>query len=353
MSEMKAEISFKTHLSQNLYFIRGIAIVLVIIGHVIGDDKNNGMRKLYSSDIFGLSWLADFIYTFHMPVFLMVSGVAFAVFSKKDSSYLEFARSKLNRLIVPLVCWTPPFFIFHSLSQGKHFYLIDVINAVVFPYSMFWFLHALIFASLFSFSFFKIFKSSLMYFGASLILFIISLLFKELFVSFYFSFNIFYAFGVVLSYYLPEAHLTLERLSSLIIFLILSSCIIIMLAVKHYIANNHNPLASLINGIVAFVFLFIILDNPRIKLSSELINNLWHSFESNILYAGKMSMVIYLFHMYFATITRTFLVKGLSITEPGIHFILGSITAYLGPIIVYRLLQNRSKVFMYSIGEGR
>src|ERR671933_522359 len=350
MSEMRADTSFKTHLSQNLYFIRGIAIVLVIIGHVIGDSKNDGMRKMYSSDIFGLSWLADFIYTFHMPVFLIVSGVAFAVFSKKDGSYLEFVRSKLNRLIVPLVCWAPPFFIFHSLSQGKHFSFIDMINAVIFPYSMFWFLHALIFASLFSFCFFKFFKSPLLYLLISLGLFTISLVFKELLVSFYFSFNIFYAFGVFLAYYLPEAHLTLERLSSIIIFLILSSCVIIMLAVKHYMGNNHHPLASLINGIIAFSFLFVILDTPRIKLSSQWINNLWHSFVTQILYAGKMSMVIYLFHMYFATIARTLLFKVFSVKEPGIHFIVGSITAYLGSIIVYKLFQKRSKVFIYSIG---
>jgi fucose 4-O-acetylase-like acetyltransferase len=353
MSEMRWDITLKTHLSESLYFIRGIAIVLVIIGHVIGDNKNNGMRKMYSSDIFGLSWLADFIYTFHMPVFLMVSGVAFAVFSKKDGSYLEFARSKLNRLIVPLVCWTPPFFIFHSLSQGKHFSLIDVIKAVIFPYSMFWFLHALIFASLFSFCFFKLFRSPLWYFLISICLFTFSLFFKELLISFYFSFNIFYALGVFLAYYLPNAHLILEKLSSKIIFLILFSCSILMLTVKHFMATNHHPLATIINGVLAFVFLYTILDAHRIKLSYEPLNKLLQSAKTNILYAGKLSMVLYLFHMYFATLTRIFLVKGFSITEPTLHFILGSLTAFLGPILVYQLLQKRSKVFMYSIGEGK
>ena len=353
MSQMRWDITLKTHLSESLYFIRGIAIVLVIIGHVIGDNKNNGMRKMYSSDIFGLSWLADFIYTFHMPVFLMVSGVAFAVFSKKDGSYLEFARSKLNRLIVPLVCWTPPFFIFHSLSQGKHFSLIDVIKAVIFPYSMFWFLHALIFASLFSFCFFKIFSSPLLYFLISIFLFTFSLFFNKLLISFYFSFNIFYALGVFLAYYLPKAHLILEKLSSKIIFLILFSCSILMLTVKHFMATNYHLLATIINGYLAFVFLYTVIDTHTIKLSYEPINKLLHSFKTNILYAGKVSMILYLFHMYFATLTRIVLVKGFSITAPSLHFVLGSITAYVGPILVYQLLQKRSKVFMYSIGEGK
>ncbi len=328
MSQMKWDITFKTHLSKALYFIRGIAIVLVIIGHVIGDNKNDGMRKMYSSDIFALSWLADFIYTFHMPVFLMVSGVAFAIFSKKNGGYLEFARSKLNRLIIPLVCWAPPFFIFHSLSQGKHFSFIDLIKAVIFPYSMFWFLHALIFASLFSFCFFKKFSSPFLYFLISIFLFAFSLFFKELLISFYFSFNIFYALGVFLAYYLPKANLILEKLSSNIRFLILFLCSILMLTVKHFMATNHHPLATIINGVLAFGFLYTIIEAHRIKLSYEPLNKLLQSAKTNILYAGKLSMVLYLFHMYFAKITRIFLVKGFSIKEPRLHFVLGSLTAF-------------------------
>jgi fucose 4-O-acetylase-like acetyltransferase len=353
MSQMRWDITFKTHLSKSLYFIRGIAIFLVVIGHVIGDNKNDGMRKMYSSDIFGLSWLADFIYTFHMPVFLMVSGVAFAVFSKKDGGYLEFARSKLNRLIIPLVSWAPPFFIFHSLSQGNHFSFIDVINSVIFPYSMFWFLHALIFASLFSFCFFKNFSSPLLYFVISISLFTFSLFFKDVLISFYFSFNIFYALGVFIAYYLPKANLMLEKLSSKIIFLILFLCSISMLAVKHFMGTNHHPLATIINGALAFVFLYTIINAHRIKLSYEPINKLLHLVKTNILYAGKVSMVLYLFHMYFATLSRIVLFKVFSITEPSLHFVLGSLTACLGPILVYKLLQKRSQVFMYSIGEGK
>ncbi len=353
MSQMRWDITFKTHLSQSLYFIRGIAIFLVVIGHVIGGNKNDGMRKMYSSDIFGLSWLADFIYTFHMPVFLMVSGVAFAVFSKKDGSYLEFARSKLNRLIVPLLCWAPPFLIFHSLSQGKPFSFIDVIKAVIFPYSMFWFLHALIFASIFSFCFFKKFSSPFLYFLISIFLFTFSLVFQELLISFYFYFNIFYALGVFIAYYLPKAHLILDKSSLRIIFLILFLCVILMLAVKHFMTTNHHPLAPIINGGLAFGFLYTIIDVHRLKFSYEPINKLLHSVKNNILYAGKVSMILYLFHMYFATITRIVLFKGFSITEPSLHFVLGSLTAFLGPILVYKLLQKRSQVFMYSIGEGK
>ena len=351
-SEMRNNVSFKSHLSQALYFIRGIAIVFVIIGHVIGDDKNNGMRKMYSSDIVGLTWLSDFIYTFHMPVFLMVSGVAFAVFSNKNISYLEFMQSKLKRILLPLICWAPPFFLFHSLSQGKQFSFIDIIKAVIFPYSMFWFLHALIFASIFSFCFFKFFKSPYLYLLISIFLFFISLFFQELFISFYFHFNIFYALGVFIAHYLPQIHLVLGRLSLIFISVISSFCILTMIAVKQFMVANYQSIIPIINGIIAFAFLYIAIDTYKIRFSFKSKNQILQFIKNNILYAGKMSMVIYLFHMYFATITRIFLVKGFSSTEPSLHFILGCSTAYLGPIILYKLLQKRSRAFRYSIGEG-
>jgi fucose 4-O-acetylase-like acetyltransferase len=64
-----------------------MAIVLVVIGHVIGHKKDVGMRQMYDSDIPFLTWLTEFIYTFHMPIFFILSGVSFATFSTKNTSY--------------------------------------------------------------------------------------------------------------------------------------------------------------------------------------------------------------------------------------------------------------------------
>lgn len=59
-----ADAKFKKYLSHNLYYIRGVAIVLVVVGHVIGDKKTNGMRQMYKSDIFFLTWLSDLFILF-------------------------------------------------------------------------------------------------------------------------------------------------------------------------------------------------------------------------------------------------------------------------------------------------
>ena len=51
--------------------LRGFAIVLVVLGHCIQDGSGVGYRSeaLYFSDR-----LYQFIYSFHMPLFMMISG---------------------------------------------------------------------------------------------------------------------------------------------------------------------------------------------------------------------------------------------------------------------------------------
>ena len=129
---MENSSSFKANLSQELYSIRGIAIVLVVIGHVIGHEKNTGIRQMYGSDIVSLTWICEFIYTFHMPIFFIISGVSFAIFSnKKDISYLKFAKSKLLRLVIPLLCWAPITLVFQDLSKGVHFSAVDIMLSLI------------------------------------------------------------------------------------------------------------------------------------------------------------------------------------------------------------------------------
>ena len=81
-----------------------------------------------------------------MTTFFIVSGLTTAIFSRPASSYQKFFTSKISRLLIPLICWTPPFFIFQSLVKGRPIDLLSVVNSVIHPYEIFWFLHALTFA---------------------------------------------------------------------------------------------------------------------------------------------------------------------------------------------------------------
>lgn len=352
---MKDDINFKTNLSKDLYFIRGIAIVLVVAGHVIGYNREYGMRQLYNSDLSALGWLCNLINTFHMPVFFMASGIAFAIFSKKDISYVKFLSSKLEKLFIPLICWAPIYFIFQSSYKGKSFSLFDVINSVVYPYEIFWFIHALIFATFLSFISFKLFKSQLIYFGISILLFIICIYINNSVIYIWWHWNIFYAFGVFIAPYLYKIRLKLEMLSLPIRVLIVSLLMIVIVTARELIeiSNSGVDFVRLINGSVAFLLMYIMLGSLPTRVLSKRASEIMQSSAKYVVYLGKLSMVVYLFHGYFTRSTGMFIVKVLGRIEPILYFMIVASIGVLGPVFIYQFLQNRSKIFMYSIGAGK
>ena len=80
--------------------LRGFAIILVVLGHVIGGlnfQKNNTMNLLH-----------DMIYTFHMPLMFIVSGYVGKKYSYGDSCkkiYIESIKSLIVSLYVPYLIW--------------------------------------------------------------------------------------------------------------------------------------------------------------------------------------------------------------------------------------------------------
>jgi fucose 4-O-acetylase-like acetyltransferase len=351
---MKIDVNFKASLSQDLYLIRGIAIVLVVIGHVIGFNRQYGMRLFYNSDLSVLGWISDLINTFHMPVFFMASGVGFAVFSKKDTSYSKFFKSKFNKLVIPLLCWSPTYFIFQSLVKGKSFSLLDIINATVYPYEIFWFIHVLIFASFLSFFYFKKFQSPWIYFAISLALFIISLSFPETLIYKHFHWNIFYAFGVVLGFYLYQFFVKLENLPLISLSMLALLSLLLMLVTKYFIpVHDDLDLLRIINGCLAFVGIYIILRSLQKIASPKLMEKLLTSMTNNFVYLGSMSMIIYLFHGYFTRLTIVILIKLLKVPDQYLYFLLASTMGVVCPIIIYNFLRDKSKLFVASIGGAK
>lgn len=73
--------------------LKSFAIFLVILGHVSSVYDSRG----YSSPI------ALWIYSFHMPLFMMLSGMFFKYSLKKDFKTLLIDKSRL--LLLPLSCW--------------------------------------------------------------------------------------------------------------------------------------------------------------------------------------------------------------------------------------------------------
>lgn len=82
---------------------RGIAIILIVLGHTITYSQN--CRIIYK-----------IIYSFHVALFFIISGYTYKI--KKEESFLTFFKRKFTRIMVPYYIWAflfiIPFYIFGS-----------------------------------------------------------------------------------------------------------------------------------------------------------------------------------------------------------------------------------------------
>ena len=76
--------------------LRGFAILLVVLGHSISNAVN--LNQVVRAN--PLYYTSNFIYTFHMPLFFLVSG--YVLFGKRIK-----IRDRALRLLMPFLAWIP------------------------------------------------------------------------------------------------------------------------------------------------------------------------------------------------------------------------------------------------------
>lgn len=78
--------------------VKGIAIILVVFGHLIQYSIIPSGEDFFENPVFKI------IYSFHMPLFIFVSGYLIAFSLKRRNIYDTF-KSRVRSLIVPYVAW--------------------------------------------------------------------------------------------------------------------------------------------------------------------------------------------------------------------------------------------------------
>lgn len=122
--------------------LRGLAIILVVMGHVIGSEPDNGMRVADDS------FLRHLYYTFQylrMPLFTVISGWVYALRPATGDNLINFNVKKARRILLPLVFVGGLYYIIQYLVPGTNFSynLKDIWQILVFPYTFYWYLQAL------------------------------------------------------------------------------------------------------------------------------------------------------------------------------------------------------------------
>lgn len=74
----------------SLDIAKAICIVLVVIGHCLPENAPNWYQQI-----------VDFIYKFHMPLFMFASGYIYMATLKPELGYRDFVIKKFNRIMIP------------------------------------------------------------------------------------------------------------------------------------------------------------------------------------------------------------------------------------------------------------
>jgi fucose 4-O-acetylase-like acetyltransferase len=122
--------------------LRGLAIILVVMGHVIGSGSDGGMRVQDDS------FLRHLYYTFQylrMPLFTVISGWVYALRPATLDNLADFNFKKVRRIILPLIFVGGAYYIIQYLVPGTNVKmpLQDIWQIIIFPYTFYWYLNAL------------------------------------------------------------------------------------------------------------------------------------------------------------------------------------------------------------------
>lgn len=123
--------------------IRGLALVLMVAGHVIGSTGEIGMRV---ADDSALRYFYEALADVRMPLFIAISGFVYAMRPARVGAPLRsFVQGKCRRILLPLFTVGSLFFVAQMLAPGVNSDIAwsDFVEIQLFGYMHFWFLQSI------------------------------------------------------------------------------------------------------------------------------------------------------------------------------------------------------------------
>ncbi len=117
--------------------MRGLAILLVVLGHAITYTQPDFRTPVFTP----MNMLAAFIYTFHVPLFCFVSG--YVIFGRRIS-----AEDKFLRLALPFLAWIPVSYLVDCYAVHAHPSMQDMLQRAMHGQLGLWYLWFLFLACL-------------------------------------------------------------------------------------------------------------------------------------------------------------------------------------------------------------
>ena len=277
--------------------VKAILIILVLIGHSIqyGSGQNYMNNQLFFNNV-----IFKFIYSFHMPLFIMISGYL-SYNSINKNNFFTILKTKISTLIIPIFIWTIPILLF----KLNEFYSIrEFIKLSVYTFSTnLWFLWSLFYLTILVKLINKFCEDNiLIYIVIFLLTFFIpdEIIFKKFTLQFYL-YSYMYIFFI--TGYLFKKYNLLEKLNTSIInkTLIINTYLFVLLLIPfskdNYIyttgINIINNYSQLINDLYRYLIGFI--GSIEILLVLHKITpHIKENIKEKLLYLGKNTLGIYI-----------------------------------------------------------
>lgn len=319
----------KTSKDLNIETLRGLAILLMVLGHIIGYNASLGLKV---QDDSGWRFSYYILQYMRMPLFTVISGYVYAYKPlARFSSNTSFLQRKINRLLCPLVVVATLFFIVQYLTPGTN------ANAEIgglwriyfFHYAHFWFLQGMmvVFIIIVVFEHFKLLnslKSALVCLAVFAGIFLTGQPQTK-----FFSLNevpfllVFFTLGLCLKRFYD---------SLFIKSILIVAGVLFIAAIVYQVSLFAHPLSDILdNSLTLFIG-----TSACILLIKYSIKNRW------LIWLGNFSFGIYLFHVFGTASARMILLR-LHISNNFVH-VIGAMILGIGLPIILQLIVPRGSI---------
>ncbi|QNU66625.1 acyltransferase family protein [Ruminiclostridium herbifermentans] len=330
--------------NEDLDFLKGIGIVLVVLGHCFTTALET---KYYSIRI-----LKDFIYTFHMPLFFIVSGYLQGLRPYSINKLKNFSTHQIRKLFLPYIAWSIVLYIFYyflnsiniitiqeNIRLNPIYLIYDILAYNIRTGNVLWFVYILCIISIVSYIFHNLITKK----GFN-IAFLVAVLFL----------------GVIANIYLRDELFVLKRF--LVMWIYYEVGVYIGIFIKDINIKANTTVNIILMALYPFIFIFYLKSNSIFTYGLKVICALLAVFILYNLskynncrtyrifnYLGKRTSYIYYLHnpyIVLVTVTGLNQFTKLNIAAAiAIAFILGIII----PLIIGNLILSRIKMTKFIL----
>jgi fucose 4-O-acetylase-like acetyltransferase len=316
-------------------YARGIGILLVVYGHVARGLHGAG---LFSDDrVFSI--IDSVIYTFHIPLFFLLSGF-FCMESLNRKGPREFTAGKCRTIFYPYVVW--------SLLQGTaeaafagytngSVTMAQVLSFLWAPRAQFWFLYVLFFMFLAA-AFFRHKMSPRHYLPVMIAtagLYVIRNSLPEALPVRYFAANlVFFSFGI----YCNRTARIFKKNQAVLFFIFVAGFVFGQVIFHYYLQLTFRTERT---WLTLPVSLISVLGTVACCRMITRFHWPW------LAYLGQASLSIYLMHILAAAGVRIFFDRGLGVGAPGIHLAAGVAAGIIAPLLIRAGVKRTGWRFLY------